>query len=233
MIVKTGILKLADRRTKTINPFNSTEKNSTSVKASNKNGKGDCLGSRPRHICKTKLKPKSTANASSNLIQIQIQNENENATSIWNWKLNSNLASLANSTASSNQNSNSNANPNLNSNASPNFKFKCNLPPTSKFQCKMQMHFKMQMQNANAESREAAESLFSNNVLVVWPCVAPFTHLPPLSVYTGCLDWTWTLFYFIKGVDSLRSPIGKFQYTGFHNHWFHIAPIGEIGLDFR
>ena len=173
----------------------------------------------------------------SNLIQIQIQNENENATSIWNWKLNSNLASLANSTASANQNSNSNANPNLNSNASPNFKFKCNLPPTSKFQCKMQMHFKMQMQNANAESREAAESLLSNIALVrnrvVWPCVAPFTHLLPLIVYTGRPDWNWNLFFFIKGVDSLRSPIGKFQYTSFLNHWFNIGLIGWIGLDFR
>ena len=40
VIVKTGILKLADRRTKTINPFNKIEKSSSSVKASSVNTKG-------------------------------------------------------------------------------------------------------------------------------------------------------------------------------------------------
>ena len=53
VIVKTGILKLADRETKTNKPFNKEEKNSSSVKASNKNCKGDCLGSRPRRTKKT------------------------------------------------------------------------------------------------------------------------------------------------------------------------------------
>ena len=44
VIVKTGILKLADRRTKTINPFNKIEKNSSSVKASSVNTKGGKVG---------------------------------------------------------------------------------------------------------------------------------------------------------------------------------------------
>ena len=44
VIVKTGILKLADRRTKTINPFNKIEKSSSSVKASSVNTKGGKVG---------------------------------------------------------------------------------------------------------------------------------------------------------------------------------------------
>ena len=55
----------------------------------------------------------------------------------------------------------------------------------------------------------------------------------PLTVFTGCFHWNWILFCLIKGVDSLRSPIGKFQYSCFHNHWFHIAWIAKIGFNFR
>ena len=44
VIVKTGILKLADRGTKTNKPFNKKEKNSSSVKASSKNCKGGKVG---------------------------------------------------------------------------------------------------------------------------------------------------------------------------------------------
>ena len=44
VIVKTGILKLADRGTKTNKPFNKKEKNSSSVKASSKNTKGGKVG---------------------------------------------------------------------------------------------------------------------------------------------------------------------------------------------
>ena len=44
MIVRTGLLKLADRGTKTINPFTKIEKNSSSVKASSKNCKGGKVG---------------------------------------------------------------------------------------------------------------------------------------------------------------------------------------------
>ena len=40
VIVKTGILKLADWGTKTNKPFNKKEKTSSSVKASSKNIKG-------------------------------------------------------------------------------------------------------------------------------------------------------------------------------------------------
>ena len=40
VIVKTGILKLADRGTKTNKPFNKKEKKSSSVKASSKTTKG-------------------------------------------------------------------------------------------------------------------------------------------------------------------------------------------------
>ena len=42
--MKTGILKLADRETKTNKPFNKKEKNSSSVKASSKNCKGGKVG---------------------------------------------------------------------------------------------------------------------------------------------------------------------------------------------
>ena len=41
VIEETGILKLADRGTKTINPFNSTNKISSSVEASSVNDKGE------------------------------------------------------------------------------------------------------------------------------------------------------------------------------------------------
>ena len=44
VVVRTGILKLADRRTKTINPFNKIEKSSSSVKASSVNTKGGKVG---------------------------------------------------------------------------------------------------------------------------------------------------------------------------------------------
>ena len=44
VIVKTGILKLADRGTKTNKPFIKKEKNSSSVKASSKNIKGGKVG---------------------------------------------------------------------------------------------------------------------------------------------------------------------------------------------
>ena len=84
----------------------------------------------------------------------------------------------------------------------------------------MQMHFKMQMQNANAESREAAESLLSNNALVrnrvVWPCVAPFTHLLPLIVYTGRPEWHWNLFFFIQaGTKLILKNKNPFQKRGY------------------
>ena len=44
VIVKTGILKLADRGAKTNKPFNKKEKSSSSVKASSKNCKGGKVG---------------------------------------------------------------------------------------------------------------------------------------------------------------------------------------------
>ena len=44
VIVKTGILKLADRGTKTNKPFNKKEKSSSSVKASSVNIKGGKVG---------------------------------------------------------------------------------------------------------------------------------------------------------------------------------------------
>ena len=44
VIVKTGILKLADWGTKTNKPFNKKEKSSSSVKASSKNCKGGKVG---------------------------------------------------------------------------------------------------------------------------------------------------------------------------------------------
>ena len=44
VIVKTGILKLADRGTKTNKPFNKKEKNSSSVKASSKSTKVGKVG---------------------------------------------------------------------------------------------------------------------------------------------------------------------------------------------
>ena len=53
VIVKTGILKPADWRTKTNKPFNKKERSSSSVKASSKTCKGDCLGSRPRRTKKS------------------------------------------------------------------------------------------------------------------------------------------------------------------------------------
>ncbi|MAC42449.1 MAG: hypothetical protein CL913_00470 [Deltaproteobacteria bacterium] len=44
VIVKTGILKLADWRTKTNKPFNKKEKSSSSVKAASENIKGGKVG---------------------------------------------------------------------------------------------------------------------------------------------------------------------------------------------
>ena len=44
VIVKTGILKLADRGTKTNKPFNKKEKSSSSVKAASENTKGGKVG---------------------------------------------------------------------------------------------------------------------------------------------------------------------------------------------
>ena len=44
VIEKTGILKLADWGTKTINPFNKKEKISISIRASSVNDKGEKVG---------------------------------------------------------------------------------------------------------------------------------------------------------------------------------------------